>query len=221
LSTSDFSYTVKLQKRRTLVIYVLADGGVEVRAPLRTAQQRIVRFVEERAAWVQRTRERQLHRQRWQAPIEAGADSWLLGEILKLEIAHGNAAVNRFGEKLLVTLREPANVPMLTRVLNDWYRDEAEKVFKERLPLMCQRFPDLAVPELRLRRMRRRWGSCNRGGRVTLNIELVKLPLELVDYVIVHELCHLFHFNHGVRFYRLLGKIMPDWKEHEALLKQF
>ena len=87
---------------------------------------------------------------------------------------------------------------------------------------MCQRFPGiLTAPELRLRSMRRRWGSCSRQGRVTLNVELVKLPLTLIDYVIAHELCHLFEFNHGKKFYQLLEHVMPDWKQREVMLKQF
>ncbi len=215
-------YSIKFQKRKTLAIYVLNDGAVEVRSPRGVSLRHIDQFVRERAAWVQTTRVKQLHRLRWQNPIEPGAPAWFLGDVLTLAVERGDVpAVHRSEQMLLVKSKDPASLPWLTRTLEGWYREQAQTIFSARLALLCPRFGDLAVPELRLRRMRRRWGSCSRSGRVTLNVELVKLPLALVDYVIVHELCHLFEFNHGRRFYQLLAKAMPNWKEQEVLLKQF
>jgi predicted metal-dependent hydrolase len=220
---SDFSYTVKFQRRKTLGLYVLLDGAIEVRAPMRTARRTIVAFVEQRVDWVLKTRARQLQRQQWQLPVEDSGSTWFLGEARTLDIRQGGAAsVECDGPRLVVGLRDPGNREQLERRLNMWYRDQAQAIFAERLLLVCQRFPGiLAAPELRLRRMRRRWGSCSRGGRVTLNVDLVKLPLSLIDYVIAHELCHLTEFNHGPKFYRLLEYAMPDWKAREQLLKQF
>lgn len=221
--SSDFFYTVKFQRRKTLGLYVLLDGAIEVRAPMRTAQRTIVAFVEQRVDWVLKTRAKQLQRQQWQMPVEDSGSTWFLGEPRVLEIKQASVAtIECDGQRLVVGLRDPANREQLDRRLNTWYRDQAEAIFAERLLLVCQRFPGiLAAPELRLRRMRRRWGSCSRGGRVTLNVDLVKLPIGLIDYVIAHELCHLTEFNHGPKFYRLLEYAMPDWKSREQLLKQF
>lgn len=221
--SGDFSYAVKFQKRKTLSLYVLTDGSVEVRAPLRTSQASIVRFVESRVPWILKTREQQLQRVRWQNPVAPGALQWLLGEPLTLHVEHASVfSVKRDEQTLRVATRDPDNIEALTRDLNLWYREQAQRLFEERLPLACQRFPEtLAPPELRLRRMRRRWGSCTRSGRITLNTELVKLPLDVIDYVIVHELCHLFEFNHSPRFYQLVAQVMPDWKRRELLLRQY
>jgi len=221
--SADFSYTVKFQRRKTLGLYVLADGAIEVRVPLRTAQKTIVIFVEERADWVLKTRARQLQRQQWQTPIETSSSTWFLGKVLQLEVQRAAATTISCDEqRMLVGLRDPDNLALLERHLNAWYRAQAETIFSERLLLVCQRFPGIiAAPELRLRRMRRRWGSCSRGGRVTLNVDLVRLPMSLIDYVIAHELCHLSEFNHGPKFYRLLEFAMPDWKQREQVLKQF
>jgi predicted metal-dependent hydrolase len=221
--SADFSYTVKLQRRKTLGLYVLADGEIEVRAPLRTAQRTIVAFVEQRADWVLKTRAKQLQRQQWQIPVETSSSSWYLGSALQLQVVAGaDTRIVCDEQYLRVTIRDPDNLALLTRYLEAWYRTQALTIFSERLLLVCQRFPGiLAAPELRLRKMRRRWGSCSRSGRVTLNVDLVKLPLTLIDYVIAHELCHLSEFNHGQKFYRLLQHVMPDWKQREVLLKQF
>lgn len=221
--SGDFSYVVKFQKRKTLSLYVLTDGSIEVRAPLRTPQAHIVRFVETRASWVLKTRALQLQRLHWQTPIEPGGPIWLLGEVLTLSVSRGESfSVKPAAPDLLVQTRDPDNREALVRDLERWYRAQAQALFEQRLPLACRRFPDaLALPELRLRRMRRRWGSCARDGRITLNTELVKLPLAVIDYVIVHELCHLFEFNHSARFYQWLERVMPDWRPREARLRQF
>jgi predicted metal-dependent hydrolase len=156
-------------------------------------------------------------------PVETSGSSWFLGQPFTLEIRRAaSVSVECDEQSIRVALRDPENPEQLERHLNSWYRAQAGAIFAERLLLVCQRFPGiLAAPELRLRRMRRRWGSCSRTGRVTLNVDLVKLPLSLIDYVIAHELCHLTEFNHGPKFYRLLEYAMPDWKAREQLLKQF
>ncbi len=217
-----FNYVVKRQKRKTLVLYVLPSGEVEVRAPLKMAEREIVRFVESRAGWIERTREKQLQRVDWRATAMPGGDIWFLGEQRQFRVETGPAfGVSLAPGLLSLSTRDPFNLPALARQLEGWFREQAQQHFAERLPHCCALFPELALPPLRLRKMRRRWGSCSRRGVVTLNSELIKLPASLIDYVIVHELCHLYEFNHGPRFYRLLERAMPDWKQREAMLKQF
>lgn len=218
-----FSYDIKFQKRKTLSVYVLVDGRVEVRAPLGMAQKHIVGFVEKKSSWIVRTRQQQLQRTQWKTAIEPGAAVWFLGTPRTLAVRSGNyGSVLCDANSITVTARDPWSLPRLSRQLNDWYRDQARQIFGERLLLACQRFPGiLQAPELRLRTMRRRWGSCSSKGRVTLNTELVKLPMTLIDYVIAHELCHLFEFNHSKKFYELLEFVMPDWKAREQVLRQF
>lgn len=219
----NFSYEVKFQKRKTLVVYVHDGGSVEVRAPHGLSQKHIVRFVEEKASWIERSIAKQANKHQWKNIIEPGATMWFLGQPRRLEVKqNGIASILCDDETITVTSRDPWALSALARQLNDWYRDQAHAIFHERLLLVCQRFPGiLTAPELRLRKMQRRWGSCSRSGRVTLNTELVKLPLSMIDYVIAHELCHLTEFNHSKRFYTLLEYVMPDWKQRERILKQF
>jgi predicted metal-dependent hydrolase len=220
--SGDFSYSVKFQRRKTLAVHILADGSVEVRAPIGLSERHIVRFVEERAAWVVKTREKQRAKHAWQNPIEPGAQLWYLGTPRCLEVHKGvAAAVFVSNEKLQVFTREPSNLQALARQLESWWRVQAEVLFRERLLEVCKLFPGLTPPLLRLRKMRQRWGSCSRSGHVTLNTELIKLPVALIDYVIAHELCHLFEFNHSPKFYRHLTRAVPDWRQREVLLKQF
>ena len=78
----------------------------------------------------------------------------------------------------------------------------------------------LPFPELKIRKMRTRWGSCTKSGVVTLNLELVRMPPECIDYVITHELCHMVEFNHSARFYEVQSRFMPDWKARKQQLEE-
>lgn len=215
-----FSYSVRFQRRKTIALHVLNDGEFEIRAPVGYRREWIVEFAQTRAEWALGARERVQERQRWRVPPTDGGPAWWLGETLTLAIEPGvRNQVERHGEWLQVRLRESAH---LDRALRAWYRQEAQRIFAERLAVCCARFPEpVAVPPLKLRQMRRRWGSCSRFGVITLNVDLVRLPSELIDYVVMHELCHLFEFNHSPRFYRLQGRAVPDWRAREAWLKRF
>ena len=107
------------------------------------------------------------------------------------------------------------------RRMESWLKRRAEQIFgmvlKQALsgPAAAH---GISAPTWSVRWMKRRWGSCGRDGRVVFNIRLVQTPLPLVEYVVVHELCHLKHHHHGKTFYALLAKCLPDWKERRKAL---
>jgi len=101
-------------------------------------------------------------------------------------------------------------------------RERAKEMLFERLEKRWTVFDQMGVelPEVRFRRMKRRWGSCSQKGGILLNNELAKAPRHCIDYVVVHQLCHLIHPNHDRAFFRLLTKVMPDWKLRMERLNQ-
>jgi predicted metal-dependent hydrolase len=104
-----------------------------------------------------------------------------------------------------------------------WYRQRAEVIFAERLSvclLLANRFGVPSPQGWRLVHMAKRWGSCSRAGRILLNPELVTAPKDCIDYVVVHELCHLKEHHHGPAYYRLLDRVMPSWQERKRRLDQ-
>lgn len=104
----------------------------------------------------------------------------------------------------------------------DWYSQQADQVFGERLAGWSE-LPWLrgAAPRWRHAFMRSQWGSCSARGKISLNTHLIKAPVPLVDYVILHELCHLEHHDHSRRFYALMERHMPDWQRRRAALDRF
>ena len=106
--------------------------------------------------------------------------------------------------------------------LDEWYRAHAEDKFAERLEEASKVMRKYGVekPPMRVRRMKKRWGSCTSRGHILLNLDLIRAPRLCIDYVIAHELCHLKYPNHGTEFYNLLSRVMPDWKEIKARLRE-
>jgi len=99
------------------------------------------------------------------------------------------------------------------KAVSQWYRNKARDMFERRLKLMVDALPwTKAVPPWRIMEMQTQWGSCSPEGTVLLNSNLVKAQTRAIDYVILHELCHLQEHNHSLRFYGLLDRFMPEWR---------
>ena len=123
-------------------------------------------------------------------------------------------------DELRVDIRHD-NVDDIRKVLQAWYRQQALRVFSERLQCIKPRATwtrGKSIP-LKVRRMKRTWGNCSSTGVIKLNTHLIKAPLPVIDSVIAHELCHLEQMNHGKRFYALLESLNPAWRQDRARLR--
>jgi predicted metal-dependent hydrolase len=123
--------------------------------------------------------------------------------------------------KLEIRLPDPQPASVAT-LMRRWYVGQAKKVFSARLDYWSK-LPWLGgrQPGWRTRFMRSQWGSCSVDGKISLNTHLVKTPEPVIDYVVLHELCHLEHHNHSRRFYALLGTHMPDWQRRREALDRY
>jgi predicted metal-dependent hydrolase len=212
--------------RKSIALYVHRDGSVMVRAPLRAPYAQIFMFLRERWDWLQIQRARFLEEPA-PAPFtyDDGEAFLHLGEPMMLRVRHGsrNQAVQIAGE-LIVTLTDERweDEDALPDVIGLWQRREAQRVFPLRLAFCHEAMHALCLPfpELKIRKMRSRWGSCTRGGVVTLNLELIRMPLPCIDYVITHELCHLMELNHSKAFHDLLCSVDPEAKKHAIQLRR-
>ena len=126
----------------------------------------------------------------------------------------------------ILLMREYKDFTAVQKALLAFYRRQAQSLFEERMALCFNAFPQQGLsakkqPTVTIRKMRRRWGSCSSRGDVTLNLLLMRMPVSCIDYVIIHELCHLWEFNHGVAFYRLMARALPDWRVHKEQLESW
>ena len=106
--------------------------------------------------------------------------------------------------------------------LDTFLKNEAQRIFSDRLEICYNLFEErIPYPKLNIGKMKRKWGYCNkRQQMIKLNFELIHYGIDEIDYVIIHELCHLLEFNHSVRFWRLVKKYKPNYKENQKVLKE-
>lgn len=218
-------YDITYRARKTLAISVHPDLRVSVAAPLGADPEAIRAKVRKRAVWIRdQWRELELYLPK-QPPRRYinGETHRYLGRQYRLRAlqGHENSVKCLRGYFHITTCQEPTPI-LVGKRLESWFRDRAEVVFQERFALCLARAEreGIARPALKIRRMRKRWGSCAADGSITLNLELIQAPKDCIDYVITHELCHLKEPHHGPRFWTLLEKLMPDYRLKRALLNR-
>lgn len=108
------------------------------------------------------------------------------------------------------------------KTLDKWYSEETKKIYKERLDIIYNRFIEkIPYPNLKIRKMKTRWGVCNRKSKtITLNYNLIYYDIKCLDYVITHELSHFIEFNHSKKFWDVVYKYYPNYKEARKELKE-
>ncbi len=106
--------------------------------------------------------------------------------------------------------------------LDKWYKKEADKVFNDRLNYILTIYQEkIPTPKIRIRKMKTRWGVCNRKHNIiTLNLELIKKDVIIIDYVIIHELSHFIYPNHSRFFWHLVAKYIPNYKKIRKIMKE-
>lgn len=221
-----FDFAIRRQKRKTMALHVLTDASVEVRAPQWVSTKVIVDFVNNRSGWVATQRKQRLEKLARLPSFSDGEGHYFLGSLYRISVKQGKkSSATMIDDRLLLTVIDTESESQVEKALEKWYRLRAREYFEERLFACFEQFPDWfqdrhVMPDLTIRKMRRRWGSCSSSGEITLNLAIVKMPQTCIDYVIIHELCHLHAFHHGQEFYRLLAAIMPGWKEQENLIER-
>lgn len=217
-------YTVSHRPRvtRRLHLELDEDGGLVVVAPRNWSKALIRKTVAQNDRQIARFMQRAKQRQATPLRYVDGGLHWYLGQqhALTVELAGVDTCVSVSENRIIVKVRkdDPENVKT---ALQHWYRQQCLQVFSQRLKQVSRRAPwtgHIDVP-LSVRCMKRTWGNCSSRGAVKLNVHLLKAPLEIVDSVIAHELCHLEEMNHGQRFYALLARLNPDWQAQRAFLK--
>ena len=220
----------RVPRRRRVHIVVNDDGTIEVRAPWRFGLPKAREVLRENSRWVveslHRARERLARRPR----LVTGARLPLLDDSLRLDVRQ-SAQIELFGdcrpmrgraERRGATLRvSTASLgdEELRALIEQWYRREAALHLAARVDHYASRL-GVRPSRVSIRGQRSRWGSCSGKGTVSLNWRLMMVPGELVDYVVVHELCHLRHMDHSPRFWAMVTDTIPDFRERRRRLNE-
>ena len=196
-------------KRKTLALIVEADGSLTVRAPLRMKDADIRDWIKRKQAQVRKDAPR---------PREFvdGENFLFLGKGYPLRIIPRGKPALVLDESFRLTNSAQAKAES---VFTAWYKKQARKILTERVTYFAQAH-DFRVKKIRISSARTRWGSCSTKGTLSFTWRLVMAPLEIIDYVVVHELCHLRVMNHSREFWALVEDLLPGYKARRAWLKK-
>ena len=219
-------YQVVRRARKTLEIAVEPDASVVIAAPEDASLEAIEAKLRKRAAWV--TRQQRFFAQflprvppRQFLP---GETHLYLGRQYRLKVVpHVQQAVKMMRGYFIVQTHRPLSPDVTQELLEAWYRERAHIKFAERIEINLTRFADAESHRpkgLTVRHLKQRWGSMSPGSRLMLNRRLIEAPIDAIDYVITHELCHVAEPNHGAAFYELLQRVMPDWEHRKIRLEK-
>lgn len=214
----DFDLVRKRSVRRNIHVRFEDDGRMRVTAPMRASRKSIHLVLSDMHDQIVELRKqvRLINREVLPVRFRQGSQHQYLGRCYSLDIwrnPHELPHVILRADHIEVHVREWGE-DAVRDALWQWYRMQAQGYFWQRMCQISSSAKWLApIPfQLKLRRMKRSWGTCSTRGLITLNPLLIKSPPQYVDYVIAHEMCHLLEHNHGPRFYRLLEKLIPNWE---------
>lgn len=220
-----FIYEYQLIKldRKTLSLTVTPDLRIIVKCPFKAESERIETFLQKKWFWLEKQLSffKKYQRKTYEKEYISGEGYLYLGRQYKLIVRKGredSVSLTR-GQLIIQTTKLVTNGKHNKKLVDRWFAEKTEKIFQERLQAMFVCFDYKLVPVLRVRDMKKRWGSFLNNGKIILNPKLIHTSKECIDYVIVHELCHLKYKNHDKRFFTFLGEKYPKWKKVKEKLE--
>lgn len=222
----EIAFNLYRNGRVRLKIEVTPELAVEVFAPYTATDAQVLAIVHKKASWIAQKLDLQASYHPLPVPRQyiSGETLVYLGRQYRLQVETGaNQPAKLIGRYLKVWVKNSTIRRDVKWAVEAWYRERSRMTLGRYLE-KCQtitRRHGIPEPKLMIRSMQRRWGSCSLAGRITLNSKLVQVPVHCIEYVIMHELCHLKHHNHSKVFHSLLMRCQPDWRKRKAALDRF
>jgi predicted metal-dependent hydrolase len=222
----DFNYQViRRPRRKTASITIKPDNTVTVVVPASVTDKQIVHFLQRKTPWIQNTLHFNLHSRPSYSPKEyvTGESFLYLGKKYRLKVNIG-------GQRPVKLIRGEFHVHVLPRLspqeiqdsvflqLSQWYRDHAAQHLRVKTNKISKLI-GVSPNRICVKSYKSRWGSCSNRGVISFNWKIIMAPPAIVEYVIIHELCHLKHLNHSKTYWNLVARVIPDFRQRRKWLK--
>jgi len=198
------------------------DGLVKLSVPLRYSNKLIGQLLTDKCDWIRLHRNRILSQPSLKEPsLQTGSTIPYLGNDYFLLVTEHNGPSHVKIDRKVIHCYAPIDATDKYKqlLLDRWYKQSMSDLLPDLINKWEKKI-GVKTEEWGIKKMKTRWGSCNtRAHRIWLNLNLIKKPLSCLEYVLVHELVHLLEASHNQRFYSLMTRFMPDWKENQVLLE--
>lgn len=221
-------YRLIRSKRKTIAIKISLDNGIEVRVPLKASKEDIMKVIKDNEGWIKKTYEK-IKKEESKAidlKYETGEKIYFLGKEIGIEVKEDSkCAISFNGEKFLFkmegdVLQVPHKREQMGRELYIAYLRQAGKRYLELRTRELAAQYGFEVNIIKIKNIKSRWGSCSTKNNINLNLRLMMADKKVIDYVIIHELCHTIEMNHSQNFWKLVESVIPDYKQRERYLKE-
>jgi len=204
-------------------IHVHPNSRVEVEAPHNHCPKKIEDAVRKRARWIvtQLAITRRIKEHTLPRAYVSGETHFYIGKRYQIKVIQSKELQSEVKLKAgrIEIITRSTDLVSVRRRLNNWYKAKSKNYFERRLELLSDKIPWVEeTPSIKLITMKKQWGSCSPNGNIHLNPWLIRAPVDCIDYVITHELCHLREHNHSKKYYELLQRHYPNWKHVKAKL---
>lgn len=216
------SFNLIYKKRKSMGIYIDLYGRIEVRVPKDTTQDRVIQMVEEKWEWILlKVKEMKQKTAGYQEKVYDHGETFLyLGKsypiIIQQDVEIQQDHVIFEENQLLIMVRQHED-DTVKQALKRFYYQQCKALVESRIRIYQSNFK-IKPRSIRISDNKSTWGTCDSKFQLTFNWKLAMAPMEVIDYIVVHEMCHLVHLNHDRSFWRLVGKILPDYEERQNWL---
>jgi len=222
----DFSVIRSSDRRKSISIFVDPYYGVYLRAPVKFSKEKIMSLLLRKAAWIIQKQKiiKTAHLLNPPKEFVSGETFLYRGRQCRLKVEYGcrrkDAGVKLKNSRFLFSSASDShNLRAIKNTLTAWYKDKAEIFLNDRVRHYSSKC-GFEKAKVIIANQTSRWGSCNRQGELRFNWRIIMAPKPLIDYVVVHELCHLKHRNHSDAFWKEVGTILPNYETLRARLKK-
>ena len=220
-------YKLKYGKRKTIGIRISSLEGVVVTAPTNCPISEIEKVLKEKEKWIIRSLKEVEVELPSEKTLGEGGSLLYLGSYYPLKLRYSSLRSSlvtlKEGEaelrlNALLQFHEDQRRVTIVKELKAWYREKAYEYLKERLDYYSK-MVEVGYNSLTIKDIKSRWGSCSSKGNINLDIKLMLLPPELIDYIVLHEVCHLKEMNHSKGYWTLVEGYMADYLVREKNIK--
>jgi len=205
-------------KRRTVALIVDSDGSVTVRAPLRLPESAIQAFAEKHFNWIEKKKaEMRAIVPTQSKQYQPGENFLYLGREYSLEVVAGQHKKLILDDHFKIAESALKNAEL---VFQNWYRQQAKQWIVEQVKHLAD-IHQLHYEKIKITSARTRWGSCSPKNVLSFSWRLMLTSPEMIDYVIIHELAHTVHHNHSKKFWKLVEKLLPNYRARRKALRQY
>ena len=221
------AYTIERSKRKSISIAVLRDGQVVIKVPQNILQSTIDEIIRKKQNWILSKKleimaQNEMKERMDYLSYQAGSNLLYEGKLYPLMIHYDKSnkqSVVKFTGTSFELFVNNEDAMFIRSLMRAWYRENARLKFQERVTYY-NTFLKLTYGTIRIKEQKGCYGSCSAKGNLNFNWKCILAPSEILDYVVVHELCHLRYFNHSKQFWDLVSRLMPDYKEKIKWIKK-